>query len=123
MLVIVTLLKAVGFGRNHGLYVALCQRVEPLIGVVAFVRQDGSRIKPDQQCLCVSNIRDLTTAEQAAQGITQGIHRRMYLGAQPTPRATDRLIARFFWARSEERRVGKECRSRWSATPYKKRSV
>ena len=29
---------------------------------------------------------------------------------------TDQVNARMRWARSEERRVGKECRSRWS--PY-----
>src|SRR5687768_18520722 len=35
------------------------------------------------------------------------------------PAAADKVL--FKWARSEERRVGKECRSRWSAYDEKKK--
>src|SRR5437764_14720374 len=37
------------------------------------------------------------------------------------PHLPDRVLRGHFARRSEERRVGKECRSRWSADPLKKK--
>ena len=48
--------------------------------------------------------------------IAQGVPAERILGLTFTRKAASELLSRVSAARSEERRVGKECRSRWS--PY-----
>src|SRR3712207_5019197 len=56
-------------------------------------------------------------AEQDLSGIRVGLHDEIFQGATPVLAGVDAASTYcYLLARSEERRVGKECRSRWS--PY-----
>jgi len=89
--------------------------------IADYVRQHKDRLKadfalvtdtelfaPDLPTLCVG-LRGLVYTEIEVQGAMTDLHSGIYGGAAPNP-----LFA--LVERSEERRVGKECRSRWS--PY-----
>jgi hypothetical protein len=98
MTVILSLLHAIGFGRDNGLNFALRKVLQHMIGVIAFVGQHRIGFESFYQCLRMRHIADLSTTEQTAQWVAQRIDCRMDFGAQPAPGAAKGLIACFFWA-------------------------
>lgn len=97
MTIIVTLFQAIAARRNHWLHAALTQVNHQGIRIVTLVGQYLSRMQALQQGLRLINVRDLTSRQQPAHRITQGIYDRMNLRAQPAARTSDRLRPRFFW--------------------------
>ena len=98
MTVIRSLLHAIGFRWNYRFNVALRQVLQHMIGIVGFVCQHSISVDAFYQCLRMRNIGHMSTTEQAAQRIAQRIDCGMDFCTQPAPGASERLIARFFWA-------------------------
>ena len=87
-------------GNNH--LTALCGNgLGEGIRIVALVGHDefGGLILDQRGSLL--DIGDLTCGKNDPQRIAQSIHGDMQLGSQSTPRPTDFLTARFFWAPAE----------------------
>src|SRR5687768_1788490 len=77
--------------------------------LIAILMPSLSRARTQsQRVACMSNLRQL--------GAAFVMYTNANKGAFPRPAVTPRF------ERSEERRVGKACRSRWSPSPEKKRS-
>src|SRR5437868_9928472 len=62
-------------------------------------------------------LADDASAHQACPGLDAGARYR----ASAIEHTDDHAVTRCRFERSEERRVGKECRSRWCAYDYKKK--
>src|SRR2546422_7657323 len=75
-------------------------------------RQRAFRREREGACELTLRLRRTPSLEQQ---LTEQLMRRLHVGRRPEPRRHPVLEHRGL-ARSEERRVGKECRSRWS--PY-----
>ena len=95
------------------------------IGNPSSRRPDGLPIRPTSDCTgysCAAVMRQRRASRRrflqsaAAMAAAPWVIPASAIGAGGAPAASDRITMGFIGVRSEERRVGKECRSRWS--PY-----
>lgn len=72
---------------------------DPLIGIEPLVGDQRIGLHVGQQMVGADQVVDLTASQEEADGVAEGIHQGMDLGAQSTARAADRLVLPgFFWA-------------------------
>src|SRR2546426_9404070 len=89
-----------GIGRAYGLMLRWWRMVE----------------NQPMRCTTSSGLHARAARAARAAKTARGLRTPHLLGAGPTQQALDLTLPRQLRRRSEERRVGKECRSRWS--PY-----
>ena len=89
---------AVGLWRNHWNDCPLIERIDQLIGVVSLIADEGARISCFKQEFCAREIMVLPWRQHQAEGIAQGIDKRMDFGGQSSARSADGLHAVFFRA-------------------------
>src|SRR2546427_1447824 len=91
------------------------QRLSMSVGEAMFTQRAIRRFRPDP--IPTEDIRlILEAAAKAPNGGNRQIARFLVVTDRALIREFGKLYHEAWWARSEERRVGKECRSRWS--PY-----
>lgn len=83
---------------NHRLCALGFNEIDECIGIVALVGDDALRLNPLDKGRRFGYVGRLPAGQAYAQGIVKGFDRRMNLGAQAPPAASDGLIARFWGA-------------------------
>ena len=103
------------FRSTAGIVVPVLSAIQPLSGAITTMQAElGRRYKA---ATAVSSPSPETKKNGIRKKTALLATKERNLAAEPTEKATDLNIARgSIGSRSEERRVGKECRSRWS--PY-----
>ncbi len=91
-----SLCRAIAARRNDGLSACGFNRFDQLVAVVTLIGDNSVGRDGCNQRTPLRHIGDLSTGENQAQRITEGVDTRMNLGRQPAPRASDRLIATVF---------------------------
>src|SRR3712207_7204450 len=92
-------------------------RITAVIPYYGYARQDRKAKARDP--ITAKLVADLITTAGADRVLTMDLHAAQIQGYFNIPVDNLRgepILAKYFLERSEERRVGKECRSRWS--PY-----
>src|SRR5262245_66354206 len=79
-------------------------------------------IRGDNQHDDVRDVR-ATGAHRGERGVTRGINKRNFVSVVLDAIRADVLRDSAGFTRSEERRVGKECRTRWSRYSLKKKET
>lgn len=92
-------LLAVRAGRDHRGDALIRDGLNQFIGVVRFVRHHSLSRKVFNQCLRFGSDREPDRQSASSAPVFPSLRpTRMDLAGQPTPRAAERLITRFFWA-------------------------
>src|SRR5438874_10791569 len=105
-------------GKGLGLATLAYANVASLLKEVQAATKSVAHLTPEQ----VAMDEDYWAVIENSFSVTRGIINLNNGGVSPSPRLVTEALVRYIWqqedatARSEERRVGKECRSRWS--PY-----
>ncbi len=84
---------------NDGLSAGSFDDLNEGIAVIALVGDDRLGGYGFDQGSALGDVGHLASGQDQPEWIAQRIHAGMDLGDQPAPRAADRLIATFFWAR------------------------
>lgn len=95
-------------GRNVGASARRFDGLDQFVTVIAFVGSNRGGLDASNQGRALGDIGDLSSGQNQAKGVTQGIDAGMDLGGQPASRTADRLIATVFlgapaecwWART-----------------------
>lgn len=90
----------VGLGRDDGRFAGSGERFDDaLVRIVCLVGDEGLGLHGGDQLIRPSQIMNFATRQKQTDRVAQSIHQGVDLGAQATPRATDRLIfSDFVWA-------------------------
>ena len=93
------LLLPVGLGRDHRRNIAVFERLDQRVGIVALVGNEGIGIDTREQRLGLRNIGGLTRRERECDRVAERVDDGVNLGRQPAARSADGLVvAVFFWA-------------------------
>lgn len=98
MLVVVPLLFAIRFRRNHGACARLTYRLDERVCIVSLVCGDGVCRDAFEQSLRLRHIVGLTGRESPARQLAKSFDQCMNLGGQSAARTAERLIAVFVGA-------------------------
>ena len=84
--------RAIRFWRDDGLDRAHLQAFDETVGVIAFVREEGLRLRLGGEGFGLIDVVDLPAGEAERQRIAQGVDDHMDFGGQPTARAPYGLV-------------------------------